>query len=197
MKNLEQLLSVLKADSTAENIQKTFSDIADILLFHSHIKTEHGKYRLLEIEFYFKNKNHEDNVTIKRKEKEGMWWLHDYGVDLSFRSDDTNNDDDAIYYGGILIRSMMSLNDDSQSKKETFYGPKNCCWELFYSSALYQNAVPRIVMNEGGNRFSGKMATTKRYITGKTKKIDGDYRFYVEDLNIIVEPKYKEASPWK
>ena len=199
MDKLKQLLSKLNADSTAETIQKTFSDIADILLFHSYIKTEYGNYRLLEIEFYFKNKNHEDDVTIKRKEKEGMWWLHDYGVDLSFKSDDTNRYDDENYYGGILIRSMVSLNNDCQSDNALSFGPKNCCWELFYSDALNHSAAPRIIMNEDETIFPGKMATTGRYITGKTKKIEGDYRFYVDldDLSFKVESKYKKTSPWK
>lgn len=197
MDSLKQLLSELKADSPVESIKTTFSEIADILLFKSYIKTNHGNYRLLEIEFYFKNKNHNDKVTIKREEDEGMWWLHDYGVDLSFKSDDTNKKDDDNYYGGILIRSMMSLNDDRQSEQKLFFGPKNCCWQLFYSSALGQNFAPFIVMNDNNTKFSGKMATTKRYITGKTPKVDGDYRFYVEELKLTIDPKYKKASPWK
>ena len=199
MEKLKQLLSELKADSPVETIKTTFSDIADILLFNSFIKTVHGNYRLLEIEFYFRNKNHKDDVTIKRKEKEGMWWLHDYGVDLSFKSDDTNENDDVNYYGGILIRSMMLLNDDSPSEQKFFFGPKNCCWQLFYSSALEQNDAPRIVINN--TKFEGKMATTRRYITGKTPREDGDYRFYVEDIEGLGSPKikhnYRKASPWK
>ena len=197
MENLEQLLSKLDANSTVEAIKKTFSEIAEILLFHSYIKTENGNYRLLEIEFYFKNRNHKDNVTIKRKTKEGMWWLHDYGVDLSFKSDDTHKIDNDNFYGGILIRSMESLNNDCQSEKELFFGPRNCCWELFYSSALEQNTVPRIVINDDKIKFSGEMATAKRYITGTTQKEDGDYRFYVEGLNFKIESNYKKASPWK
>lgn len=198
MENLKDLLSKLNAESSVDIIKQTFSDIANILLFNSYIKTAHGSYRLLEIEFYFRNKNHKDDVTIKRKEKEGMWWLHDYGVDLSFNSDDTNKKDvDANYYGGMLIRSMMSLDNDSMNEQKLFFGPKICCWELFYSSALEQNDAPRIVMNDDNAKFSGKMATTKRFITGKTPKEDGDYRFFVDDLNITVDPNYKKASPWK
>lgn len=200
MENLKELLSKLNAESSVDTIKKTFSKIADILLFKSYITTEHGNYRLLEIEFYFKNKNHKDDVTIKRKEKEGMWWLHDYGVDLSFNSDDTNKKDvDGNYYGGILIRSMMSINNDSQSEQKFFFGPKNCCWQLFYSSAFEQNDAPRIVIND--TKFSGKMATTQRYITGKTPRENGDYRFYVEDIESLGSPKiksnYKKTSPWK
>ena len=52
-------------------------------------------------------------------------------------------------------------------------------------------------MNDNKNKFPGEMAITKRYITGKTQKVDGDYRFYVENLNIIVKSNYKKASPWK
>ena len=197
MENLNQLLSCLNAKSSLEDIKDTFEKIANILLFKSYIRTDYGNYRLLEIEFYFKNKNHKDSVTIKRTEKEGMWWLHDYGVDLSFKSDNTNKNDDDNFYGGILIRSMMSLDDDNQSKEKLFFGPKNCCWELFYSSALEQNTTPCVVLNDDKIQLLGKMETTKRYITGKTKKIDCDYRFYVEGLNFTVNPNYTKASPWK
>ena len=195
MEKLKKLLSCLNADSKVKDIEDTFEEIADILLFKSYIQTDYGKYRLLEIEFYFKNKNHKDDVTIKRKEKEGMWWLHDYGVDLSFESDDSN------YYGGILIRSMMLLNNDNPSEQKFFFGPKNCCWQLFYSSALEQNYAPRVVMNDDNTKFSGKMATTQRYITGKIPRENGDYRFYVEGLTDLepskIKPNYKKASPWK
>jgi hypothetical protein len=199
MEELKKLLSTLKADSPVETIKTTFSKIADILLSKSYIKTEHGNYRLLEIEFYFKNKYHEDNVTLKRYEDDkegGMWWLHEWGVDLSFKCDLSSKNKCDNFYGGILIRSIMSLKNDGQCEKEFFFGPRNCCWELFYSSALEQNTAPRIVVDDK-IQLSGKMATTKRYITGKTKKVDGDYRFYVEGLNFTVEPNYKNASPWK
>ncbi|MDD6581098.1 MAG: hypothetical protein PUF10_00275 [Bacteroidales bacterium] len=198
MEDLKQLLSCLNAESDVKTITETFEDIANILLYKSHIKTGHGSYRILEIEFYFKNNKHNDNVTIERTEEAGMWWLHDYGVDLSFKSAKSEN-----YYGGILIRSMMPL-DDNQINKEVVFGPRNCCWHLFYSSAIQPNMVPQIVMNDGVSKDVRKnvLNRTKRYLTRKPKETDGkyrnsEYRFYVKELNFKIDPNYKKASPWK
>lgn len=187
MEELKQLLSQLDANSSADDIKTVFSKIADILLFKSHIKTENGIYRVLEIEFYFKNRHHDDKVTINRTEKAGMWWLHDWGVDLSFESEGQD------YCGGVLIRSIIPLN--KKVGATVICGPKNCCWELFYSSALNHNSAPQIVKNANAD-FPGKIGTTTRYITGKTKGINGDYRFYVKGLDLHFESKYN-ASPWK
>ena len=202
MERLKQLLSTLDANSSVDGvggIKSTFSEIADILLFKSYIMTAKCKYRILELEFYFKNNNHDDNVTIERTEDAGMWWLHDYGVDLSFKSDEGKK-----FYGGILIRSVIPINDSSNllNKKEPIFGPRNCCWYLFYSSALEPNMVPQIIMNDGTSRHAGEIERTTRHLTGKPKKEDGDYRdspyrFYVKDLNLKVDPNYKKASPWK
>lgn len=87
MEELEFLLSSLNENSSKEVVQSTFSTIAEILLYKSHIVTTYGKYRMLEIEFYFFNSNHKDTVTIPRDEEPCMWWLHDWGVDISFRSE--------------------------------------------------------------------------------------------------------------
>ena len=199
MEELKQLLSTLDANSPVDSIQSTFSKIADILLFKSYIMTAKSNYRILELEFYFKNNNHNDNVTIERTEDAGMWWLHDYGVDLSFKSDENKK-----FYGGILIRSIIPINDSSNqlNEKEPIFGPRNCCWYLFYSSALEPNMAPQIIMNDGAGRHAGEIERTTRHLTGKPKKEDGDYRdshyrFYVKDLNLKVDPNYKKASPWK
>lgn len=199
MGNLNDLLSELNATSSEADIKRVFEEIAEILLFNSHIETATGKYRILEIEFYFKNDNHKDNITIARTEYSGMWWLHEFGVDLTFNSNESKN-----FYGGILIRSMISLdeNDGQHEKNKEIYGPRNCCWELFYSSALEQkqNYVPQIVVND--KNYDGTLEQTKRYITRKPKPEDGKYmnspyRFYVKGLNLHVDSKYKKASPWK
>ena len=184
IEELKELLSQLDAKSTIDDIKTTFSKIANILLFKSFIKTDNGDYRLLEIEFYFRNNQHDDDVTITRKEKAGMWWLHDWGVDLSFESNGRD------FCGGVLIRSIFSINEE-----KVICGPKNCCWELFYSSALERNSAPQI-LGKDADDFFGEIGTTKRYITGKIKGIDNEYRFFVKGLNLFFESKYI-ASPWK
>ena len=186
MKELTELLSKLDADSSVGTIESIFSRIAEILLLKSYIQTTDGNFRLLEIEFYFYNKYHKDIVTMSRTEKAGMWWLHNWGVDISF-----NSKQEGDFYGGILIRSIVELNSEN-----VISGPQNCCWQLFYSSALENNMAPKIILNDEGKAFEGEIGRTKRYITGKTKGIDADYRFFVKGIKLNIDSKYK-ASPWK
>lgn len=199
MGNLNDLLSELNATSSEADIKRVFEEIADILLFKSYIETETGKFRMLEIEFYFWNKNHKDDVTIKRDEnvRAGMWWLHDFGVDLSFECSGGNGEKEDAFYGGILIRSIGKLNQENKICDSIIFGPRNCCWELFYFSAIEINNFPRIIQNKDGQDFYGDKETTTRYITGKSKGIEGNYRFYVKKIPQKVEANYKKASPWK
>lgn len=190
MKELTELLSLLDADSSVNTIKSTFTEIAEILLLKSYIQTANGNYRLLEIEFYFYNKIHKDIVTMSRTEKAGMWWLHNWGVDISFKSEQLI-DKQRDFYGGILIRSIVELNGE-----DVISGPQNCCWQLFYSSALEHNMAPKIIINDEGKAFEGEIGRTKRYITGKTQGIDADYRFFVKGIKLNIDSKYK-ASPWK
>lgn len=204
MEDLKQLLSCLNAESDVKTITETFEDIANILLFKSYIKTDYGNYRILEIEFYFWNNNHKDNLTIKRTEDEdeGMWWLHEWGVDLSFKSSFSNSSKCKQFYGGVLIRSMIKINDNQSDKHEAIYGPRNCCEYLFYSSALKSNNAPQIVVNDEREQHIGQLDSDKRYFSGDPKDTDGEYRdskyrFYVNGIKLAIPSSYKKASPWK
>ena len=182
MEELRELLSSLNENSSKEDVQSTFSTIAEILLYKSHIVTTYGKYRMLEIEFYFYNSKHKDTVTIPRDEKPGMWWLHDWGVDISFRSEKEKG-----YYGGILIRSLK--NED---KDDYIFGPKKCCWELFYSSAIKPTETPYIEEKI----YMGEPESNKRIISGNNKGVNEDYRYFVREIDVIKVRNYKD-SPWK
>ena len=186
MEELKKLLSELDEKSSIDDIQSAFSIIAEILLSQSYIKTADGNYRLLEIEFYFYNKNHKDDITIKRTEKAGMWWLHDWGVDISFESKEEQD-----FYGGILIRSIANFTEN-----KVICGPRNCCWSLFYSSALEQNMSPQIITNNGEYDLPGTVCKKTRYIPGKNKGINNEYRFYIKDNKLNIDTNYN-ASPWK
>ena len=190
MMELKKLLSLLDEKSSTKDIESTFSEIAKILLSKCYILTKNGNYRLLEIEFYFYNKAHQDVVTMKRTENAGMWWLHNWGVDISFESKSECNEEQR-YYGGILIRSIANLNTN-----EVICGPQNCCWWLFSSSALEEHKAPQIVINNGKYELSDNIDRKERYITGENKGIDNAYRFYIKDIKLNIDKNYK-ASPWK
>ena len=55
------------------------------------------------------------------KNPAGWWFIHDYGVDLTFNSDVKKG-----FGGGILIRSI-----EEDTTTNTITGPKNCINELW------------------------------------------------------------------
>ena len=93
----------------------------------------------------------------------------------------------------LLFQVIMPIKGNS-----VVCGPRNSCWEIFYSSAIptEPHNSPHIVVMAENDRFGGIKAQTKRYITGNAKKIDGAYRIFVTGLDIMIDKNY-DASPWK
>ena len=130
MKDLKQLLSQLDANSSADEIKSTFSKIAEILKNGCVIQYDEKEYRILDFEFYFYNKNHQDISVHPRKSNALCWYINDFGgIDLNFESQierDENNEKwsfkykltDDSFFGGILIRQIQRLSD-----KRVFDGP--------------------------------------------------------------------------
>ena len=87
--------------ASKEAIVKRFEELAKILFNEYEIIKRGIHYDFLEIEFYFFNSNHKDDATYERTIKEGRWFFHPSGVDISFDSDESKG-----YYGGVLIRSI-------------------------------------------------------------------------------------------
>ena len=180
MDNLKQLLSCLNDKSSVEDVQKTFAQIAEILLYKSHLETSLGKYRMIEIEFYFNNQWPRDSNTIPRIEEPGMWWLHEWGVDISLNSKNG-------FYGGVLIRSIIDEDEDRY-----ICGPQKCCQELFYSSALDECKSPRIVE---GMDYPGIPRHTRRQLKSIDKWEKAGYRYYVSEIK-LGKVKNDKDSPW-
>ena len=115
-----------------------FERIADALINEFAISYMDEKYRILELEFYFYNKNHKDITVHPRKSDALCWYINDFGgIDLNFESKIervvTNGPKyipkyvltDDSYFGGILIRKVQRVSD-----KVDFDGPLKVA-ELF------------------------------------------------------------------
>lgn len=83
------------------------------------------KYRILDFEFYFYNKNHQDISVHPRNSKALCWYVNDFGgIDLNFESDIKGivpegdiwsckyELTDNSYFGGILIRQVREIDED-------------------------------------------------------------------------------------
>ena len=115
----------IPADASRDNIEQTFAEIAEILKSGCVIKYEYEEYRILDFEFYFYNKNHQDISVHPRNSEALCWYINDFGgIDLNFESKITKKvvekgktwsfkyelTDDS-YFGGILIRQIQRLSD--------------------------------------------------------------------------------------
>ena len=134
MKKIEDLKDkmCIPADASKEYIMKTFEDIAEVLKNECVIKYISEEYRILDFEFYFYNKNHQDISVHPRNSEALCWYINDFGgIDLNFESKIEKKmvekgetwsfkyelTDDS-YFGGILIRQIQRLSD-----KIVFDGP--------------------------------------------------------------------------
>ena len=106
---------------------KNFNNIADILLNRTILVVKNKRFRLCEIEFYYKGNGHEDTYThctddqltflsfYFHKYKNGTYKSGTYkGMDLTF-----GNDKD-VYYG-VLVRSLLDVDTN-----EFIEGPCRC-----------------------------------------------------------------------
>ena len=97
----KQLLNV-PVEASQEAIRSRFALLAEALFRDFQIEKGGEVYDLLEIEFYFWNAAHQDEITYRRQCPAGMWYFHSSGVDISFASDSNR-------YGGILLRSVVQV----------------------------------------------------------------------------------------
>ena len=129
MEKLKSTLESIVPTLAKEELDSSFPLIAEFLMKNYGIETKGKIYFLNEIEFYYYDHLYDDmrsgkaksRITYERTCPAGCWYIHDYGVDLTFDSNKEKG-----YGGGILIRSI----EDSTAKKLTS-GPVNCVNELW------------------------------------------------------------------
>lgn len=116
------LTEKLSEITAAEDFQKYFAEVADILLNKGKLIINGTEYRLTEIEFYFNNKEkHNDTFAHCNAEQlnNGTWYFHPSGIDITFGSKEND------IYGGILLRAitLASNTDEKKNMENDVYGP--------------------------------------------------------------------------
>jgi hypothetical protein len=125
---IEELKSLMRipADASKEIIMQIFERIAGVLKNRCVIKYKNDEYRILDFEFYFYNKNHQDISVHPRNSDALCWYINDFGgIDLNFESKINKTRvvkngkcsykyelTDESYFGGILIRQIQRLSDN-------------------------------------------------------------------------------------
>ncbi len=125
---IEELKSLMRipVDASKVTIIQTFERIAEVLMNGCVIKFQNEEYRILDFEFYYYNKNHQDISVHPRNSEPLCWYINDFGgIDLNFESKiiktiETKNNKwsfkyeltNESYFGGILMRQIQRLSDN-------------------------------------------------------------------------------------
>ena len=100
--------------------------------------------------------------------------------------------DKAFTSNGDKIIKPFRAKVHNEDNGDYIFGPKKCCWELFYSSAIKPTETPYIEEKT----YVGKPGSNKRIISGDNKGVNEDYRYYVQEIDDKIVKNYKD-SPWK
>ena len=174
---METLKNILSNIPTKEP-QKLFQTIAEELMCNYVIQKGIQQYRIVEIEFYFYSRDHQDVITYPRDTKEGRWFFHPSGVDLTFTSngieylkDGKYKISDNAYFGGILIRGLYKLYDKD---RKYIFGPQKCVDELWNNLNAFDEAgikeYPVLKECENEKIFHSNLRKCERHINIKNDK---------------------------
>lgn len=146
MEELKKELESIVPTLSKEELDSRFPQIAEFFIKNYGVETRGKTYLINEIEFYYYSPLYDDlriesnkTITYERNAPAGSWFIHDYGVDLTFHSDKEQG-----FGGGILIRSI----EDSSKPDSFITGPVNCVNELWDEAVDAFSSIapnPRIV----------------------------------------------------
>ena len=146
MEELKRTLESIVPTLDKQELDSRFPQIAEFLMKNYGIESRGEIYLLNEIEFYYFDSLYNDfrigsnktRITYGRNADAGCWFIHDYGVGLTF-----NSNKEEGFGGGILIRSIENL---ATSEAET--GPIKCInklWDEAVDAFSSTAPNPRIV----------------------------------------------------
>ena len=188
---METLNNILSNIPTKEP-QKLFQTIAEELMCNYVIQKGKQQYKIVEIEFYFYSRDHQDVITYPRYIEAGRWFFHPSGVDLTFKSngieyqkDGKYKISDNAYFGGILIRGMYKF-DGNDSKY--IFGPQKCVDELWDDFDAFDEAgikeYPVLKEYENGKIFHSNLRKCKRHINIKDEKLHDKIREWAKRIDL-------------
>ncbi len=159
--------------------QEQFQKMAECLMNDYVICKGNELYRMMEIEFYWHDENHQDKSVYKRNHIDplhGAWFFHFSGVDIALKNSSGG-------YGGVLIRSILNISD---SELKVHKGPMVCAMILFSGiDAFNSTKLMPYITKHSMPAFTLK--STKRVGLGKNAEEGGfrhaEYRFVAQTRN--------------
>jgi len=192
--------------SDAEKVFKEFKDFAESLMNNFQIKKDDNRlYWMNEIEFYLFSDNHQDIITYPRRCKEGMWFFHASGVDITFKSLFPNETAEALkqnpflakgaIFGGILIREIVPIDN----LKNSVPGPMNVCDELFDQFDAFGELehFPRIVLAENARSVKLTEHTRKGFSKDAEKKVQSILKYNYSGYDEKAFPESELVKKYK
>ena len=122
---MKKLINII--DENDVTCLNSYRGIAEKLMNNYKLQVRNTFYRIVECEFYYSSKNHEDPYVHghqRQKESFGEWYFHGSGLDITLSNGEA--------YGGILIRSIAEVRQHGNiERKDATMGPLNVCTEIF------------------------------------------------------------------
>ena len=191
--DLSQILSAISPSNFDELAIKLFRNLCIRKVQKDYTGLHVVYYRFKEIEYYFYNAETNDCPTLNRDCLPGQWYIHRYGVDLTFGTKavlaNVNGKEyrELLEFGGILIRGLEKISDEGTL---IIGGPQRCLFELFNSTTQFPElcSISEIEGNQGSDFttiFKGI-----RVLGDSTKDEEGrnlPYRYYVGGVNWLAE----------
>ena len=192
-KALTQILSAVSPCNFDELAINLFRKFCIRKVQRDYTGTHVVYYRFKEIEYYFYNSDTNDCPTLNRDCLPGQWYIHRYGVDLTFGTKVALTDikgkeyRELVEFGGILIRGLEKI---TEAGTLIIGGPQRCLFELFNSATQFPEICSLCeIQGNSGSDFT-TIFKGIRVLGNSTKDEEGrslPYRYYVGDVNWLME----------